>query len=630
MVGDHGEYASQPELRDDALVAELHTVISSSECLDQVSDALIAGVAEPERELARISQSAYRQLGVSEDVRAFMGQLWAAAMRSWNSSQRATFLLLTVQDRYEVFEALDFTAELFKHRQFTADELLPWLKNARSRVGKDLMQRGLWSSVEAICTTSPAEAVHLAMRWLDEAPDAQSLSTIATIVGCVREQPPNAQKASAELATLENRLRAGDSLWRSAYIQSWARWAARGLLTRDRATELFDELVTQGADTEVAWCYLLHVLAEHKTVDADHWTWLGDQLTRVARSGLAPPAQYWLVLAVLKGLSKGVKSGVVVILKRWLDILGSLCPISAASHETWSQLTGALVDFTKTAPNLMQDMVVVLATHTGREWLAAHDRNEFRWFLMELAKQNQHTSVAGLLCFQTGMYCRRLGMRVFADANVPTLDPTIVSTVPLKSIELLLLETLRFHIDYGALARLHALLGERVDEEGVELPNLFYEEVARQCRNTYAYRKSLRAAALNNAYLLAIVDDSESRIKETRESFASPSLQMDVPGYARARRLSDQYMARAVAKGVAEKSVFLNLIHKVHLLYGGEKWRLFRPDGSLSEPSSLKSSSSEIEMPQFEIANPEGAQMRRLQASARIARLEKEIGASVS
>jgi hypothetical protein len=214
-------------------------------------------------------------------------------------------------------------------------------------------------------------------------------------------------------------------------------------------------------------------------------------------------------------------------------------------------------------------------------------------------------------------------MLVFAECNVPSLDQTLVKSVAPAGVELLLLEAQRFHIDYAALARLHAALAERVDELDGDLPEVLYDEVARQCRNTYAYRNTLRAAAPQNDYLLAIADDSENRIKETRESFSSPALQMDVPGYARARRLYDRYMVGVVAKGVKEKSVLLSLMHTVHLLYGGDKWRFFGPDGTLSAASAFHTSSAEVEMPQLEIANPEEAQMRRLQASARIARLEQ-------
>jgi hypothetical protein len=610
---------------EDDIARELSDLNRSRESLDDVADALVSGASEPQRELVRISKSAYRYLGVSDEVRSFMGRFWAAALRSWNSSQRSAFLLLTAEDRHEVFQALDFTAELFTEVAFTADELLPWLKRARRQVGNDLMQRGLWASVQAFCKMSPMEAARLAVEWLNEDPDAQELSTIAAVIGLAREQVPNDDVASRPLRDLETRLRtSGKPGWRSAYIQSWAQIASRGLLTRERLRELFDEFVMNDSDEEAAWCYLLHVIAQRTSITDASWSWILDELRRVARSGLGAASQYWLVLTVLKGLAEPAKPGGSLPSDPWLALLRSLCPIPSVNQQTWSRITGALVESTRTAPDIARQMVLTLAAYSGREWLQCDDRSEFRWFLMELAKHNQHGRVATDLCFQGGAFSRRMGMVIFSNCNVPTLDAQTLGTASATSVELLLLEAQRFHVDYAALGRLHAALARRIDELDGELPELFYEEVARQCRNTCAYRTALRAAAPNNEYLLAIAADAEDRIKETRATFASPALQMDVPGYARARRLHDRYMAGVVAKGIAGRSVLLNLVRKVRLLYGGERWRFFGPDGSLSPPSAFHTSSAEVEMPQLEIANPEEAQMRRLQASARIARLEQE------
>lgn len=187
----------------DSIAGELSDLNRSREALDEVADALVSRTSEPQRDLVRISKSTYRYLGVSDDVRSFMGRFWAAAMRSWNSSQRSAFLLLTAEDRHEVFQALDFTAELFTDVAFTADELLPWLKRARRQVGNDLMQRGLWASVQALCKMSPMEAVRLATEWLNEEPDAQELSTIAAIIGLAREQVATDAVASMPLRDLE-------------------------------------------------------------------------------------------------------------------------------------------------------------------------------------------------------------------------------------------------------------------------------------------------------------------------------------------------------------------------------------------------------------------------------------------
>lgn len=618
-----GSEISQPIQLEGDVSLDLARVLAESQPLHEVADALLASAIEPERELARLGHSAYRNLGVSDATPIFMGRLWAAAIRTWTTSQRAAFLTATTDDPHEVFASLDFTAELFRHVRFSSSELLPWLKRAHIQVRDDFMQGGFWTAVDTLCDTSPRTLVQLAMDWLDERPDAQSLSLIARITGAVRERLElgESKEDLAALAALDLRLQQADNpAWRSAYVQSWSRKAARGLLTSQEAKQLGDTAVAKGGEEETAWCYLLNVIAHRDAVKLEDWLWLVEQVKLVTRPGLSSGSQYWLVLIAMKGLTASI-SATPALKPDWLLLLRSLCPIPSTSRQSWNRITGALVGLTTTSPEVVRDIVFVLAEHSGAEWLKC-EGNDFRWFLKELVKHNQHTEMAGRLCFRNGAFSRRLGMTVFAGCGVLALDPTLVAVAPSERVELLLLEAERFHIDYVALARLHASLAARVDQLAEHVQELLYDAVARQCRNTYAYRSALRIAASSNAYLLAIADDAEERVKETRESLNSPALRLDVPGFARAKRLYSQHITQAVATSVSKESAFLNMARKVRLLYATDRWRFFRSDGTLSEPSMFHTTSAEVEMPQFEIANPEEAQLRRLRASVRIECLE--------
>ena len=412
------------------------------------------------------------------------------------------------------------------------------------------MQPGLWRSVQAFSKASPAEAVRVAMGWLDEAPDSQLLATIAYITGSVRTALVDTDAAAAQCLALENRLRSSDNAaWRAAYIQSWAPAVEHGLLTQEKARELFDQYVTKGSDEETAWCSLLYLIARRQSVSSSDWSWIHSGVKCVARAGLGSTAQHWLVLTVLKGLAQSREQELTVQSPDWLDRFQSLCPVSSSNAETWNLIIGVLVDLTRTEPAIMRSLVVALATHSGHEWLERKDDNQFRYFLDELREHNQHEWVASHLCVQPGTYCRRLGLLIFAACEAPALNAATVSEVTANRVELLLREAQRYHIDYAALARLHAALAHRIDELAGHFPDLLYEEVAWQCRNTYAYRRALRSAARDNEYLVTIAANSEERMKETREALDSPALQMEVPGYARAQRLQGRRMARQTGEG---------------------------------------------------------------------------------
>jgi hypothetical protein len=211
---------------------------------------------------------------------------------------------------------------------------------------------------------------------------------------------------------------------------------------------------------------------------------------------------------------------------------------------------------------------------------------------------------------------------VFAKCAVEKLASPVVSNATTTQLELLLLEAQRCTVEYGALARLHACLASRIDDIGGNLAELFYDEIALQCLNTHDYRTALRAAFPNHEYLVAILSDVEERLTATVGASGSPALQMEVPGQTRAQRLHDQKLGRDIAKSVKQHSILLNLIPTVHLLYGEMEYRMFSGDGSLSAPSKMHSSSSSFEVPRLEVFDPEGMQLRRVAASARITKLE--------
>ena len=81
-------------------------------------------VARSDDAFMNFSMKAYRHLDVSDDVRLFMGRLWADVVRSGPASSVPQFLLTTVRDPHEVFQALEFA---FRQIQSGADEVLPWL-----------------------------------------------------------------------------------------------------------------------------------------------------------------------------------------------------------------------------------------------------------------------------------------------------------------------------------------------------------------------------------------------------------------------------------------------------------------------------------------------------------------------
>lgn len=597
-------------------------IADANQANDSLSDVLtgIFDVApEPTDDFMRFSFAAYRQLGVSGDVCVFMGRLWTDAVQAWSPQERTQFLLLCVRDPHEVFQALDFAVELFRRVQFTPDEVFPWIAAAHRQVGNDRIQQGFWGCVEAFCIRSPPEAVAVAERWLDTKPELPALGVIGNMIGWLRLKVVSDPSSAALFEALEQRVQAhGHPAWRAIYIQSWAHAVGQAILNEKKALDIREPYRCSTCDEEIAWCFLLNSIVHS---DRPSWSWAHRELTRLASPGLDERAKYWAVLAAMHGLRNADQSDIIPA-ERWRGLFAALLPVAAVSTATWDQILHTLTTLVEEDLTAMRELVMLLARGSGEAWLEVVKQRKFLSFFQLLRRKGLHSVVSGDLCFQSGASSRHLGLVVFSECSVEALGESVVRSSTATQLELLLLEAQRRSMEYPALARLHACLADSVDRVGGSLPELFYEEVARQCLNTHDYRSAIAAAAPNHEYLGALVLDVRERLSATHKASGSSALQMEVPGFARAQRFHDLKLARDVSKTVREHSTFLRLFPTVSLLYGGMESRTFSSDGSLSGPTRMHSSSSTIEVPRLEAMDPEGMQILRIQASTRIATLE--------
>ncbi|MGA2715297.1 MAG: hypothetical protein ABSG41_19525 [Bryobacteraceae bacterium] len=578
---------------------------------------------QPNDGFMRFSMAAHQFLGVSNDAHVFMGRLWADAIPMWSSPERAEFLSMLVQDPQDAFHALSFGVEMFRRIQFTADEAFPWIAEAHRIAGNDHFQGGFWGCIEAFCATSTKEAITVLERWLDSNPKGPSLRIIRNMIGWLRLAAPAQASDAARFAAIEDRVRSGGhSAWRGLYIQSWAYARPDLVLNEQRALDMRDRYVHPGSEEEIAWCYLLNSIIQ---VDKGSWVWAQRELHILSRPGLGEEAKYWAVTASLHCFVSSVKNEAVVA-ENWLAVLRGHLPISPGSLGTWEQVYAALRTLVLEDVGMTREFIRVLAQHSGEAWLKVARERQFLGFFQLLRQKGLHTSVAEDLCFQAEGAARHMGLVVLAECGVEAIGLSAVTAATDTQIELLLLEAQRRLLDNAALARLHACLAVRVDDIGGDLAERFHAECALQCLNTHQYRTVLAASASNHEYLPDIAADAADRLAEIAKASSSPALQMEVPGMARAQRLHDRKVIREVAKAVKDNSVVLSTMPTLSLLYGGREFRTFFGNRPLSEPSTMHSSSSSVEVPRLEFVDPEGMDLRRRAAENRIAKLNAQAG----
>jgi hypothetical protein len=596
------------------ILVELGSLLVCSESLAAVVQMLLQDAPKSE-DLLQFGIRAYRVLGAGEDVKRFVGRVWAHAMSAWGSNERTQFLQLTVTNPHTVFYALDLTAEMLEHVDLTADETLPWILKAYSAISRDLMQRGFWMSIRAFCHRSPSEAVVVIQNWLGQAPDDTGCKVLARMVGYVRSAVLSNVRAAEQFEALERLLSTGHPTWQAIWIRSWAE-NLQGL-DEQKALEIRGPSIHSGSEKQSAWIYLLCAMALE---NHSAWQWIIRELRANASSNLRSEPRYRIMTTALQGIE--TTAGEFV--PQWQQLLEAIMPINAEEDGLWEAIEYHWADQANKNPEILRSVINELGRLSGTTFIQQLHAGKLSYLISVLTEKGIHRAICSDLCFSMATSARKLGLLLFAECGVDQLDETAIREANSVQLELLLLEAQRTTIDYAALARLHASLASQVDELGTELQLVFYDEVAIQGLNTHAYREALAREASNNEYIQAILEDVRQRLEETGKAFASPALQMDVPGRNSAEMLSQQRMARDVAKGIKQRSMFLNLVRRVTLLYGGQSWRIFMPDGSLGESSPMHSSSTTVEVPRMELFDLEGMHLRRLEASARIAKLEAD------
>lgn len=579
------------------------------------------GEQHPTDEFVRLSLDIYHRLGFSGEAQKFLGRLWREAAVRWDGNRRAVFLSLLLRDRHEVFETLDIAVELFRGQQFSADEVYPWIEEAHRRVANDMYQKGFRAVTQAFCGTSPDAAILVCERWLATRPPSPSLNVISNMIGWLRIEEHRSAEIGAHFRRLENRVQAGGyPAWRSLFIQSWTHRSGHFPITEQQAMDLRNRFVVPNSNEETtAWCILLNSVVHN---DRTAWYWAHRELMSMAIPALVQDSKNWIGIAALYGIEHAQQTDSIPT-EQWRDLFRLLLPISVGAP-LWNVVHETLASLASENWADMRRLIELLAAHCAGSWHQELRGGDFRWFFQDLKAKTPISLIATELCFGACEGIREIGLLFFDECGIERLDPNAVQTATPVQIELLLLEVQRRHISYGALARLHASLPERVDEIQAHLPELLYDEIALQCMNTNEYRETLLIARPDHEYLHAIVVDARERLETISKASRSAAFRMQAPGQERAQLLHDRRLVREVSASVKQHSTFLGLFSSIHLLYGGAEPRIFRRDGELSLPIQMHSSSSSVEIPRLEIIDPEGMTLRRISAAVRVRMLEPE------
>lgn len=509
------------------------------------------------------------------------------------------------------FQALETLVILFAEYVFRPEFAAEWFPALVRRIGNDLASGGFWKALGIYCERQPQKALDV-LRCLSTPDTEEEISVAAYILGVLRTLKLNPQDL-AQFAALEGGFSASaTAAARSVYYRSWIQTAHRQTIRKEDFQDLIGRMCAGSSDEKEQVFWIVCRVLLSPTISEDCFNFGLEWLRTSASDALTPVAKFNLIdfAARLPAIHQ----------KKAADLVLSVQPISAEHKGSWQRLEQFMVDLLERDLNAFNEFLVGLARTNAGHWLnVLRGPREFEWLLSEMRGRDVTGSI-GELIFDETAGCRKLGFFLFDELDVTTLPTDLLEKVDERRVGLAFHESQRASLHALAQARFLIILTSCLSRASSALQSELYDELVLQiknypggCREEFQ-RHSKDFPLLKKA--IAETDEYFEHLKQVRESGIAA---MEVVGSRRALELSSRRFARAVSKGAEDMSVFMQMFKKVRLLYG-KQWSNFH-NGALSNSTGLQEFSSSVEIPRMEFIDPEGMNLRRLRASARIREL---------
>lgn len=601
------------------ITEELSSLAEDAASLNEIILNIRKTLKESPTELLDFGNKAYHNLGISDEVRNFIGAVWSNAMAQWSESNQQEFLIqILKKESFYFFTALDFAPKIFESIPIEPEFMASWIVQVHKKVGNDLNQRGLWNCIRCYSTHQPAQALSIIERHRVETSD-QIGGTLARMLSWVRSSG-GGPEVEYELKRIETELcMPGSSYMRNLYFESLAKTAESGELTESRAIALREKFVSNSNESLGTWAFLL---AQSAKADFSAWRWVYRELSALTVRQSDSTARSWIFTASLAGW-KSASSETSVTKEQWADLFFSLEPINALETGFWRQIEYEVADVLETNPGSAMAFLFQLAVTSGAEWRRCleSERDHFSWLHSRLRETKCARALVTRLCLASERSARHVGVLMFEKCLLVSLLPKAINSANAMQIEAIILQLSLLVAENRTKARIHSCIARRVDEIVGEVSELFYREISTESLNTHAYRKELRRRADGHVGLLTRLTDAKTQLDATISALESPALKLHVPGRHRAEALSLRRMSRMIQERASENSL-LSHFPVVQLLYG-KTWRMIEAGGTLTGPTELTKSGVSMELPRLEFMIPEEMLIRRLTASARINELSK-------
>jgi hypothetical protein len=619
---DRGALRMEFRGKEDELTAGIAELKRDEKALPDLAKSLPAVLKLPPAGVYKLFNNVQLLLGPTSASKELIGLLWMHFIESSESEDKEALLMqLTEVENFAFWTAVQSMPLVFASVKLPAPFFADLLRKIGERVAGDMAGGDFYRAVEEFGLHQAERSMAVARVFAKSEDDDLAISLLAILLGTAKVAAKNnpavfeeSQKLVAELEGAHSRS-ASRSLLRST--------ATSFILGATDHRQL--KQVLQHASNSGDWALeelflILARTAASGTKDEEFidmaLSWWKEHV------GPATPttSKYRFFLGLNQMLSSIRKAGLVPNVPNQLSVLLQSLPLGPSESQLSRELQYYLVEA------MSEDGTAVFAflenwAEKDSAGLTKCIQDDSMQYLLSVMNPRMKSTFMTRCMLADSAGVRKVGHVLFAEDESTVIDQDQCTKATDAQLEILILETIRRPMLGPQTERFYSsLIPVYVARES--LCDFFVRHMTEQAINfPGACLEVWSKHVVSDGNYAAVVERANDYFHNLKKTSVLSANGFAFPEFRDAARIGFREFSNRVAKGAKEKSIFLQLVKSVQLLYG-RRWATYY-DGKIGPVSETKEVSHEIESPRLEEIDPEGMALKRLRAGQRIRSLER-------
>jgi hypothetical protein len=565
----------------------------------------------------------YFYLGHSETSKLLVTKLWIRAFQTLEEETKRSLLNLLFRDNtHALWSVIDsipgFCSSIKIDPKFASN----WFLQLAEKVRNDLAGGGVFQAVIEYARHFPDAALQVFEEYVSQELQDLRLSLAALLLGALRSIVSSESMLAPSVRKwneiLKNSLK---TTFRLCYYRSLTETFDSGILSVEELNANLSKMLS-GEPEEIDEAFgtvnrcLLRRSSQRSFVS------FGMKWFSKHASAQIPDLSKHHVVDAMWRLSRPQKRQETAVTSTEAnELLVAIQPIPTKNLGTWHLLEYYLVDRLREGPNEFEEILGKLAESNATGLVEQFEKG-FDYIKSELSKGHVRALLTRWLLSKDNRR-RRVGNQIFQNLASFSISEEELSKADEIQLRIVLLEFIRKPLTADKTSEYLLMLEPRFRKAQDDLKNRFKKEMTLQAVNyPGACLERWGKVAGPSDLLQEVLASAKKYFENLRRLSNSPATNFTFPEYKKAADRGAREFSSRIGRGAKDKSVIAKLAKSVQILYGS-MWSIM-VNGDLREAAPFKEMSSTIEFPRLERIDPEGAAIRRIQATIELNNLEKE------